>query len=69
MFHWPPIMRKSRYATVPPEIPGLPPAQLAALAGEDPHRFAPAELTLHRFEALNRSAYCCAGESIRRRVR
>src|SRR5574339_57224 len=39
MFHWPPIMRKSRYATVPPEIPDLPPGVPYIVGNEAAERF------------------------------
>jgi POT family proton-dependent oligopeptide transporter len=39
MFHWPPIMRKSRYATVPPEIRGLPPGVPYIVGNEAAERF------------------------------
>lgn len=39
MFHWPPIMRKSSYATVPPETPHLPPGVPYIVGNEAAERF------------------------------
>jgi POT family proton-dependent oligopeptide transporter len=39
MFHWPPIMRKRSYETVPPEIPGLPPGVPYIVGNEAAERF------------------------------
>jgi POT family proton-dependent oligopeptide transporter len=39
MFHWPPIMRKSRYASVPPEIADLPPGVPYIVGNEAAERF------------------------------
>jgi POT family proton-dependent oligopeptide transporter len=39
MFHWPPIMRKSSYATVPPETPKLPPGVPYIVGNEAAERF------------------------------